>query len=141
VAVCAALLLISRGGSSNRDSSNPDSVELKGSTTRGEPVLLTVIDGRVEAFEVQVGANCPAQRLWHGWTWAAHGPFGGVGKRFEYGDRNSFPEGGRFISVMRGRLIGDDRARGSIDTRGTWPLGGGRTPCQSSILFEAAKAG
>ena len=137
MAVCAALVLISRGGGS----SDADPVELKGRTTRGEPVSLKVVDGRVEAFEVQIGASCPAQSGWHGWTWAAHGPFGGEGESFEYGDRNSFPEGGRFISVMRGRLIGDDRARGSIDTRGSWPLGGGRTPCQSSLLFEASRAG
>jgi hypothetical protein len=136
VAVCAALVLISRGGSSD-----PDSVELKGSTTRGEPVSLKVVDGRVESFEVQVGASCPEQRVWHGWTWSAHGPFGGEGKRFEYGDRNSFSEGGRFISVMRGRLIGDDRARGSVDTRGSWPGKDGRTACQSSLAFEASKDG
>jgi hypothetical protein len=120
VAVCAALLVISRGGGSSK----PKSFELKGATTRGEPVSLKVVDGRVEAFKVEVGVSCPAMRVWHGWEWAGHGPFGGEGKRFEYGDRNSFSdEGGRFISVMRGRLIGDgSRARGTIETRaaGRW---------------------
>ena len=138
MAVCVALVLISRGGGS----SEAKSFELKGRTTRGEPVSLKVVDGRVEAFKVKMGVSCPAMRVWHGWEWAAHGPFGGKGKQFEYGDRNGFPEGGRFISVMRGRLIGDgSRARGTIDTRGSWPMGGGRTPCESQILFEATKAG
>ena len=138
MAVCAALLLISRSGGS--DDSGP--VVLKGNTTRGEPVTLKVVDGRVESFTARVGVSCSFQKLWHGWDWAAHGPFGGEGKVFEYGDRNRFPDGGRFLSVMRGRLIGDTSARGTIETTGTWPgTGGGRTPCQSSLAFEASKAG
>jgi hypothetical protein len=137
VAVCGLLILLSRSGSSE-----PESFELRGNTTRGEPVTLEVVDGRVEAFDVQIGVSCPQRKLWHGWEWSAHGPFGGEGARFEYGDRNSFPDGGRFISVMRGRLIGDgERARGTIDTRGTWPGKDGRTPCRSSLAFEASKRG
>jgi hypothetical protein len=131
-------VLISRGGGSG--DSGP--VTLKGSTVRGEPITLEVVDGRVETFKAQVGVSCPFQRVWHGWGWSAHGPFGGEGKNFEYGDRNSFPDGGRFISKIRGRLIGDGtRARGTIDTRGTWPGPKVRTPCQSSLTFEASKAG
>ena len=139
MAVCAALLLMSRGGGS----SDPDPVTLKGNTTRGEPVSLKVEDGRVEAFSARIGVTCSFQRVWHGWDWSAKGPFGGEGAEFEYGDRNRFPDGGRFLSVIRGRLIDDgSRARGTIETSGTWPAGAGsgRTPCQSSLAFEASKA-
>jgi len=131
-------VLVSRGG----DSSDADPVSLKGSTTRGEPVTLKVVDGRVESFTARIGVSCSFQKVWHGWDWAAHGPFGGEGKDFEYGDRNRFPDGGRFLSVIRGRLIEDGKsARGTIETSGTWPgTEGGRTPCQSSLAFEAAKA-
>jgi hypothetical protein len=128
--------VISRGGGS------PDaaSYELNGRTTRGEPVTLKVVDGRVERFRAEVGVSCPAMRVWHGWKWSGRGPFDGDGERFEFSDTNRFPEGGRFVSFMRGRLIGDgSRARGTIDTRGSWPMGGGRTPCQSSIRFEASQ--
>ncbi len=133
-----ALLLISRSGGS----SDSKPVALKGSTTRGEPVTLKVVDGRVESFTARIGVSCSVQRLWHAWDWSAHGPFGGEGNAFEYGDRNRFPDGGRFLSVIRGRLIGDGTsARGTIETRGTWPgTGGGRTPCHSSLNFEASKA-
>ena len=139
MAVCAALLLISRGGGS----SDSGPVTLKGSTTRGEPITLRVVDGRVERFTAKIGVSCSFQRIWHSWDWAAHGPFGGEGADFEYGDRNRFPDGGRFLSVIRGRVIDDgSRARGTIETRGTWPgTGGGRTPCQSSLAFEASKQG
>jgi hypothetical protein len=131
-------VLVSRGG----DSSDSAPVSLKGSTTRGEPVTLKVVDGRVESFTARIGVSCSFQRVWHGWDWAAQGPFGGEGEDFEYGDRNRFPDGGRFLSVIRGRLIEDGKsARGTIETSGTWPgTGGGRTPCQSSLAFEAAKA-
>jgi hypothetical protein len=129
-------VLISR----DDDSSDSGSVSLKGSTTRGEPVTLKVVDGRVESFTARIGVSCSFQKLWHGWDWAAHGPFGGEGNDFEYGDRNRFPDGGRFLSVIRGRLIGDTRARGTIETSGTWPgTGGGRTPCKSSLAFEATE--
>jgi hypothetical protein len=129
-------VLISR----DDDSSDSGSVSLKGSTTRGEPITLKVVDGRVESFTARIGASCSFQKVWHGWDWAAHGPFGGEGKDFEYGDRNRFPDGGRFLSVIRGRLIGDTRARGTIETSGTWPgTGGGRTPCKSSLAFEATE--
>jgi hypothetical protein len=129
-------VLISR----DDDSSDSGSVSLKGSTTRGEPVTLKVVDGRVESFTARIGVSCSFQKVWHGWDWAAHGPFGGEGKDFEYGDRNRFPDGGRFLSVIRGRLIGDTRARGTIETSGTWPgTGGGRTPCKSSLAFEATE--
>ena len=131
------LVLISRGG----DSSDSGPVKLKGSTTRGEPVSLKVVDGRVESFTARIGVSCSFQKLWHGWDWSAHGPFGGEGADFEYGDRNRFSDGGRFLSVMRGRLTEDGKsARGTIETIGTWPgTGGGRTPCRSSLAFEAAK--
>jgi hypothetical protein len=129
-------VLISR----DDDSSDSGSVSLKGSTTRGEPVTLKVVDGRVESFTARIGVSCSFQKVWHGWDWAAHGPFGGEGKDFEYGDRNRFPDGGRFLSVIRGRLIGDTTARGTIETSGTWPgTGGGRTPCKSSLAFEATE--
>ena len=37
---------------------------------------------------------------------------------------NRFPDGGSFLSVMRGRVIGDGTsARGTIVTNGTWPGG------------------
>ena len=101
------LVLISRGG----DSSDSGPVRLKGSTTRGEPVSLKVVDGRVESFTARIGVSCSFQKLWHGWDWSAHGPFGGEGADFEYGDRNRFPDGGRFLSVMRGRLTEDGRVR------------------------------
>ena len=105
-------------------------------------MTLKVVDGRIESFTARIGVSCSFQKVWHGWDWAAHGPFGGEGKDFEYGDRNRFPDGGRFLSVIRGRLIGDTSARGTIETTGTWPgTGGGRTPCQSSLAFEASKAG
>jgi hypothetical protein len=138
VVAALVLVLISRGG----DSSDSGSVALKGSTTRGEAVTLKVVDGRVESFTARIGVSCSLQRVWHGWDWSAHGPFGGEGEDFEYGDRNRFREGGRFLSVIRGRLIGDGTsARGTIETNGTWPgTGGGRTPCQSSLAFEAVKA-
>ena len=138
MAAALVLVLMSRGGGS--DDQGP--VSLKGSTTRGEPVTLKVVDGRVESFTARIGVSCPFQRVWHGWDWSAHGPFGGEGDDFEYGDRNRFPEGGRFLSVIRGRLTGDGtRVRGTINTNGTWPAttGGGRTPCESSLRFEAAK--
>ncbi len=136
MAAALALVLISRGGD------EPEVAELTGRTTRGEPVVLKVVDGRVESFEVRTGASCAEQRVWHGWEWSAHGPFGGEGRRFEFADRNRFPDGGRFISVMRGRLIGDgSSARGTIDTRGSWPGKDGRTACQSTLAFEASKAG
>jgi hypothetical protein len=129
-------VLISR----DDDSSDSGSVSLKGSTTRGEPVTLKVVDGRVESFTARIGVSCSFQKVWHGWDWAAHGPFGGEGKDFEYGDRNRFPDGGRFLSVIRGRLIGDTTARGTIETSGIWPgTGGGRTPCTSSLAFEATE--
>jgi hypothetical protein len=132
-------VLVSRGGG---DSSDSGPVSLKGSTTRGERVTLKVVDGRIESFTARIGVSCSFQKVWHGWDWAAHGPFGGEGKDFEYGDRNRFPDGGRFLSVIRGRLIGDTSARGTIETTGTWPgTGGGRTPCQSSLAFEASKKG
>ena len=138
MAVVAALVLIGRSAGS--DEQKP--YELKGSTTRGEPVTLKVEEGRVERFDIRVGVSCPQQKVWHGWDWAGHGPFGGEGERFEFGDRNRFPDGGRFISVMRGRLIDDgSRARGTIDTRGTWPGKDGPSPCRSSLRFEAAKTG
>ncbi len=139
MAVCAALLLISRGGGGSDD----ESATLRGSTTRGEPVSLRVVDGRVESFTAKIGVRCAFQRVWHGWDWSAHGPFGGKGADFEYGDRNRFPDGGSFLSVMRGRLFeGGSRARGTIETSGTWPgTGGGRTPCQSSLAFEVSKPG
>jgi hypothetical protein len=138
VAVCVALVLISRGGGS----SDSASYELKGRTERGDPVTLKVVDGRVEAFKLRLGVLCPALHVRQNWEWEGHGPFGGEGKRFEYGDRDSFPDGGRFLSIMRGRLSADgSRARGTIDTRASWPMGGGRTPCQSLILFEASKVG
>jgi hypothetical protein len=131
-------VLISRRG----DSSDSSQISLKGSTTRGEPVTLKVVDGRVESFTARIGVSCSFQKVWHGWDWAAHGPFGGEGEDFEYGDRNRFPDGGRFLSVIRGRLIEDTSARGTIETTGSWPgIGGGRTPCQSSLAFEASKAG
>jgi hypothetical protein len=131
-------VLISRRG----DSSDSSPISLKGSTTRGEPVTLKVVDGRVESFTARIGVSCSFQKVWHGWDWAAHGPFGGEGEDFEYGDRNRFPDGGRFLSVIRGRLIEDTSARGTIETTGSWPgIGGGRTPCQSSLAFEASKAG
>jgi hypothetical protein len=135
VAVCAALLLISRGGDAD------DALELKGRTTRGEPVSLEVEDGRVQAFAVQVGASCPAQHVWHGWKWSARGPFAGEGWYFQFRHRHKFPGGGSFVSEIRGRLMGDGtRARGTIETRGTWPETGGRADCLSSLAFEAAKA-
>jgi hypothetical protein len=136
VAVCAALLLISRGGGSDDESAT-----LRGSTTRGEPVSLKVVDGRVESFTAKIGVRCAFQRVWHGWVWSARGTFGGEGKSFGYSDGDRFPDGGRFTSVLRGRLIGDgESARGTIETRGTWPgTGGGRTPCQSSLAFEVSK--
>jgi hypothetical protein len=139
VAVCAALLLISRSGGGSSESKP---YELKGTTSRGKQVSLKVVDGRVEDFKMEVGVLCPALHVWQNWEWAGHGPFGGEGKRFEYGDRNRFPDGGKFISIMRGELTGDgSQARGTVDTRGSWPMGGGRTPCQSSISFDASKAG
>ena len=137
MAVCAALLLISRGGG---EGDGP--VELKGRTTRGEPISLDGEDGRVHAFAAQVGASCPKQRIWHGWTWSASGPFGGEGWYFQFRHRHTFPAGGSFVSEIRGRLMGDGtRARGTIETRGTWPQAGGRSDCLSSLAFEAAKAG
>ena len=45
-----------------------------------ERAWIVVVDGRVEAFKVQLGVSCPAMRVWHGWKWSAHGPFGGDGK-------------------------------------------------------------
>jgi hypothetical protein len=136
VAVGAALLLISRGGGSD-----DKSVTLRGSTTRGEPVSLKVVGDRVESFTARIGVRCPFQRVWHGWDWSARGPFAGEGQAFGYEDSNRFPDGGRFLSVMQGRLIGDGtRARGTIETRGTWlGTGGGRTPCDSSLAFEVSK--
>lgn len=137
MAVCAALLLISRGGG-GADDSGP--ITLKGNTVRGEPVTLRVVNGRVESFKAQVGVSCPFDRVWHGWQWSAQGPFGGEGRAFQYSDSNQFPDGGRFLSVMRGRFIGDGTtARGTIDTRGTWPGAHVRTPCDSSLTFEASK--
>ena len=139
MAVCAALLLISRGSGGSDD----ESATLRGSTTRGEPVSLKVVDGRVESFTAKIGVRCAFQRVWHGWVWSARGTFGGEGKSFGYSDGDRFPDGGRFTSVLRGRLIGDgESARGTIETRGTWPgTGGGRTPCQSSLAFEVSKPG
>jgi hypothetical protein len=137
VAICGALLLVSRGGSAD---SGP--LELKGRTTRGEPVSLGIEDGRVQSFDVQVGASCPKQRVWHGWRWSASGPFGGKGWYFRFRHRHTFPGGGSFVSEIRGRLMGDGtRARGTIETRGTWPEAGGKSDCLSSLAFEAAKAG
>ena len=100
-----------------------------------------MVDGRVVSFTTRVGVSCSFQRVWHGWDWSARGPFAGEGNDFEYRDQNRFPDGGRFLSVMRGRLIGDGTsARGTIETSGTWlGTGGGRTPCQSSLAFEASK--
>ena len=102
---------------------------------------MNVVDGRVESFAVKIGARCVFQRVWHGWVWAARGPFEGEGASFEFRDRHRFPDGGSFVSVMRGRLIGDgSRARGTVETSGTWPRsGGGRAPCESSLAFEATK--
>ncbi len=123
-----------------RSSGGPETVELNGRTTRGEAVQLKLVDGRLESFDLHTGVTCPKLKVWHGWKWAAKGPFGGEGARFEYGDRNRFPDGGRFISVMRGRVTDDGSgARGTINTRGTWPTESGRTACQSSLAFEASE--
>jgi hypothetical protein len=139
VGVCAALLLISRSGGD----SDSGPVALSGSTTRGEPVSLRIVDGRVQRFTARIGVSCVFQKVWHGWDWSARGPFDGEGSSFEYRDHHRFPDGGSFLSVMRGRLIGDGTsARGTIVTNGTWPgTGGGRTPCQSSLAFEVAQQG
>ncbi len=137
MAVCAALLLISRSGGD----SDSEPVTLRGSTTRGEPVSVRVVDGRVESFTVTIGARCVFQRVWHGWEWAAKGPFEGEGASFEFRDNHRFPDGGSFVSRLEGRLLDDGtRARGTVETNGTWPgTGGGRTPCESSLAFEATK--
>lgn len=139
MAVAAALLLIGRGGG-DKDSGP---VVLRGSTTRGEPVSLRVVDGRVESFTARIGVRCVFQRVWHGWDWAARGTLPGEGKSFQYEGQHRFPDGGRFRSVMRGRFTGDGTtARGIIDSSGTWPgTGGGRTPCESSLAFEVSKPG
>jgi hypothetical protein len=139
VAACAALVLISR--SDGGGSSDSGATTLKGNTVRGEPVTLTVVNGRVDSFEAQVGVSCRFDRVWHGWQWSVQGDFGGEGRTFAYSDSNRFPDGGRVRSVMRGRFIGDGTttARGTIDTRGTWPGPKVRTPCDSSLTFEASK--
>ena len=137
MAVCAALLLISRSGGD----SDSGTLALSGSTTRGEPVSLTIVDGRVESFTARVGARCAFQKVWHGWDWSARGPFDGEGANFEYRDQHRFPDGGSFVSMIQGRVIGDGAsARGTIETSGSWPgTGGGRTPCESSLAFEVLK--
>jgi hypothetical protein len=138
VAVCAALLLISRSGGGDSESGD---MTLRGSTTRGEPVSVKLVDGRVESFTARIGARCVFQRVWHGWDWSASGPFDGEGASFEYRDHHRFPDGGSFLSVIRGRVIEDGAsARGTIETSGSWPgTGGGRTPCESSLAFEVLK--
>jgi hypothetical protein len=137
VAVCAALLLIGRSGGD----SDSGTLALRGSTTRGEPVSLKIVDGRVESFTARVGARCVFQKVWHGWDWSARGPFDGQGANFQYRDHHRFPDGGSFLSVIQGRVIGDgESARGTIETSGSWPgTGGGRTPCESSLAFEVLK--
>ena len=134
MAVCAALLLIGRSGGD----SDSGTLALRGSTTRGEPVSLKIVDGRVESFTARVGARCVFQKVWHGWDWSARGPAAGEVAAVRL---DVFPDGGSFLSVIQGRVIGDgESARGTIETSGSWPgTGGGRTPCESSLAFEVLK--
>jgi hypothetical protein len=136
LAVCAVLVL-----ATTRGDSGPESRELAGRTSRGAPISITVVDGRLGDFRTKVAAWCPTQRRRIEWPWARGGgqtiQFERDGSRYVVAEEAVNADQKPPTTVLmelRMTLAEDGRsARGKV--LGTAVRG--PTACQGSVSFTA----
>jgi hypothetical protein len=136
VAVCAGLALAAtRGGPV------PEKRGLEGKTSRGGPISITFVDGKLDDFRTQVSAWCPRLGRRLVWEWArgygTTAEFMLAGPRFviaEQAENRNHKPPTTTIVELRGRLSEDGKsARGRVlafALRGT-------TTCEGTASFSA----
>jgi hypothetical protein len=135
--VAAVLVLVVRG-----QSREPELARLTGETSKGENVGLTLVDGRLESFDVYPSGWCRVERVRRSWLWAR--TVGTTvseqeGSRFvvrEHANVGVRGERVNWVAVMKGELQDSGgSARGTLHA--TWSYEGGS--CQGSVRFSARR--
>jgi hypothetical protein len=136
LAVCVVLVL-----STARADSAPELKRLRGHTSKGFPIELTVLDGRLDSFDTRASVWCPEHRVWRDWKWSPsdglpvkfrrNGSRFHVRERVEYADENPRQV---LTSAIRGTLGEDgNSARGAIQALWIW----GHNVCRATVRFSA----
>jgi hypothetical protein len=126
-----------------REPPEPDVATLRGETSKGYSVTLTVVDGQVRSLMTTASVYCRYDRTWYPIHWTAAkgavGRFYQEDESFRVHQRKTWeppdtPTPQITVTTMRGRLT-DDRAsaRGTID--GHWASG--EYACTATVRFRA----
>jgi hypothetical protein len=139
--VAVVLVLVVRG-----QSHEPEYTRLTGKTSRGQSIGLTLLDGRLQSFDVYPSGFCRPERVWRSWLWYPASGDADVeqeGSRFTARERSNLGVGGKrveWVALMSGEL-GDSgsSARGTIRTN--WSYDDGPDDkgavCRGRVSFSA----
>ena len=135
--MAAVLVVVVRG-----QSREPERTRLTGKTSSGKNVGLTLVDGRLESFDVYPSGWCRVERVRRSWLWSrtvGMTVFDQEGSRFSVRERSNVGARGErvdWVAVMKGELQDSGgAARGTLHA--TWSYDGGS--CKGRVRFSATK--
>ena len=129
-------------------SDDPEYTRLTGKTSRGQKVGLTLMNGRLQSFDVYPSGFCRPEGTWRSWLWYRSDgdiDFEHQGPRFEARERSNLGASGdpvEWVAVISGELEDSgSTARGTI--RANWSYEARRgydaATCEGRVRFSARK--